>query len=641
MIGRFAQKGVYRELTQSKYFLRYSIAGILALSGYFWDRGRGGVSTVGTGLSVLSVFLTGAPIVISAVKGLLRRRVNVDELVALAIIACVINGEYLTAAVVGFVMMMGTLIEEAASNSARKAIRSLIEIAPDTATIIRDGEEKRVRIGEVKAGDMLLIKPGDRIPVDGVVAEGGTSVDESPMTGESVPVEKTAGGDVFAGTLNLNGVITVKVTRVGAETTLGKVIKLVSDAEAHKPPMVRLIDRYAMFFTPVILACAAAAWMLTGDVERAIAVLIVGCPCALILAAPTAMVAAISCAAKSGILVKSGKFLEEVARTSTIYFDKTGTITEGKPEVNAIIPAGGIGAGVVLAKAAGVEQNSTHPFARAILDAARRENVLPPEARDVVAEIGVGISGRISGRLVEVRRADSCDGRATLPETLAGRVESVKLTGATPLAVYEDGTPIGLIVVSDRIRASARETVHRLEDIGISRIGMLSGDHEQSAKHVAASAGISNVWHELKPQDKQDIINAAREQNGPVIYIGDGINDAPALVSANVGIAMGVAGADVALETADIALMNDDISKIPFLIKLSRKTLRIIKWNIVFSMVFNTIAVAASGGGALSPIMGALVHNIGSVFVVLLSLSIAFTKDDAKRAGAAKKPLSA
>ena len=627
MIGRFSQVGVYRELARSHEFYRIAFAGGLALAGYLWDRGNESESVIGVTLALLSLSLNGLPIVWNAIKGLIQRKTNVDELVSLAIIASVIQGEYLTAAFVSFVMVLGALIEQVTGDSAREAIKSLVSLAPETATLLVEGATRTVPITDVKIGDRLLVKPGERVPVDGVIRKGTTAVDESSITGEPVPCEKTLGDGVYAGTLNQNGVIEVEVTKVGEETTLGKVIKLVASAEAHKPEAIKLIDRYARWFTPTILLCAGVTWGLTGELSKAVTVLIVGCPCALILAAPTAIVAAIGRAAKAGILVKGGIFLEEVGRANVVLFDKTGTLTEGKPRVDEIVSVEGVDSKEVLACAASVEFNSTHPLARAVLKAAHYAKITISRAEEMVTEIGLGVRAMVEGRLVEVGSAYIGGGSMNLPLELRGRLETFKKNGATPLVVYQERQPVGIISVKDHVRPGARDTIQRLRSMGIVHIGILSGDHEESARLVAEGVGLTDAWSELKPHEKLRVIKDFQASGNVVVFVGDGINDAPALAAANVGIAMGAAGTDVALETADVALMKDDISKLPFLIRLSRKMLQVIKWNIAFGMGFNAIAILVGGWGLLSPIMGAIVHNIGSVIVVLSSASIAFTSE--------------
>lgn len=628
MIGRFSHQGVYHELLQSKEFHRTALAGVLALASFFWDKNGFAPFYVSTVLALCSVALNGFPIVWGAIQGLLERRVNVDELVSIAIVASLIQGKYLTAAVVSFVMVLGSLIEQATSESARKAIQSLMDIAPETATVMVDGKEQTVPLEQVQVGNLLLVKPGERIPVDGTVIKGITAVDESSMTGEPIPVEKTVGDGLSAGTLNQNGVIEMEAIRVGDDTTLSKVIELVVDAEAHKPKGVRIVDRYAQWFTPTILLCAGITWIATHDVSRAIAVLIVGCPCALILAAPTAIVATIGRAARAGILVKGGGYLEEVGRANVVLFDKTGTLTEGKPRVNSIVTVDGVARDDVLAKAASVEQHSTHPLARAVLKAAHYARVTIQNAEEMFTEIGLGVRAQVGGRLVEVGSAYLGGGSMLVPLALRSHLDSIKESGATPLVIYEERKPLAVMSVADHVRESAAGTIANLKSLDIDQIGILSGDHEKSVKRVADSVGITQIWSELKPQDKLDAIEGLQKKGNSVIFVGDGINDAPALTVANVGIAMGAAGTHVALETADIALMKDDISKIPFLIRLSRRMTTTIKWNIAFGMFFNVVAVVASGAGFLTPIMGAIVHNVGSVLVVLSSASLVFAPDN-------------
>ena len=627
MIGRFGQLGVYHELRRSKDIYRIGLGGFLGLAGYLWDIRNEGQTTLGLALMLSALAMNGAPIVWGAVRGLVQRRVNVDELVGLALIASILLGEFSTAVVVSFVMVLGSLIEQVTSGAAHRAIQSLMSLAPEVATLLVNGESRTIPVKAVKVGDILLVRPGERIPVDARVVKGITAVDESSMTGEPIPKEKTVGDSVYAGTLNQNGVIEIEAQFLGEDTTLGKVIRLVSAAENYKPKAISLVDRYATWFTPTILLCSGIAWWLTGDVNRAVTVLIVGCPCALILAAPTAIVAAIGRAAGSGILVKGGRFLEDAGRTDVVLFDKTGTLTAGQPRIGSILAIDGVEKSKVLTCAASVEQDSTHPLARAVLKAAYYAKVTLSRAEDMVAEIGLGVRACVDGRLVEVGSAYMGGGSMDLPLALRRHIELFKEKGETPLVVYEDRLPLGVISVSDPVRPSARETVRSLKSLGIEHVGIVSGDHGRSVHLVAHEVGLTDAWSEQKPQDKLGIIRDFQASDKTVLFVGDGINDAPALATANIGVAMGAAGTDVALETADVALMHDDISKIPFLIELGRKTLRTIKWNIAFGLLFNAAAVLASGWGFLSPIMGAIVHNIGSVLVVVSSASIAFAPE--------------
>ena len=595
----------------------------MALISFFIDYGHENTSIIGNTLAIISVVINGTPIIWGAVKGLIEREVNVDELVSLAIIASLIQGEFLTAAVVSFVMTFGGLIEQVTSESARKAIKSLIRISPETATVITGDEEKIVSIDKVAVGDQILIKPGERIPVDASILNGVSAVDESAMTGEPLPVEKMVGDTILAGTLNHNGVITAKATKVGQDTTLGKVINLVSDAEKHRPDAVRLIDRYATWFTPVILVCAGIAWIFTGDISRAVAVLIVGCPCALILAAPTATVAALGRAAKAGVLIKGGQYLERAAGVKAVLFDKTGTLTLGQPKVEEIACVEGVDKEEVLSCAASAEQHCTHPLARAILKAAHYARIVVKSAENAFHEIGLGVRAMVDGKLVEVGSVTVGENTAVLPELLQQSIDNSMSRGVTPLIVYRDQSPVGLLNVTDQVRPVAMKTIKMFSKLGIDEMVILSGDHDKAVRRIGNSVGINKIYSRLKPQDKVDVIKEYQSRQLSVMFVGDGVNDAPALAVSHVGVAMGAAGTDVALETADIALTHDNISKLPWLIRLSRRMLSIIKINIVFGLAFNAAAVVAGGMGWLTPIMAAIVHNVGSVLVVFASASLA------------------
>jgi len=624
MIGRFSHLGSYKELRNFNDFIRAAAGGLLALAGYF----LAGTDTPETFAGILtlggSVAINGLPIIWGAFQGVRRREVNVDELVSLAIVASLAAGELLSAAVVSFVMVMGTLIEGATSESARKAIRELIQVAPQHATVLENGSPIVKTVASIKVGDIIVVKPGERIPVDARIVSGSTAIDEASITGESIPVEKQTGNTVYSGTLNLTGVLQVEATKVGEDTTLGKIIKLVAEAEAHRPQSVSIIERYARWFTPAILACAALALVVTGDPRRAITVLIVGCPCALILAAPTAIVATISRAAKAGILIKGGIFLEKAAIADSVLFDKTGTLTEGEPKVEQVVPATGFEPSYVLQQAACVEQDSTHPLARAVLKAACYARITVQAAEDLMTVIGLGIKGCVAGCMVEVGSAYFGVNGFSLPPPLDKCLEEIKEKGATPLVVYQNKKPLGVISVADQIRPGASGTVRQLKQLGIKCIGILSGDHEASVQLIRERAGITVSWAGLKPDGKLNVIKKLRSEGRKILFVGDGINDAPALAVADVGIAMGAKGTDVALETADIALMNDDIVRLPFLIQISRRMVKVIKWNIAFGIAFNLISVLLGAGGYLSPIGGALVHNIGSVLVVFSSASLGF-----------------
>jgi Cd2+/Zn2+-exporting ATPase len=627
MIGRFSHIGDYKQLFSFRDFMLCGAGGLLALAGFIWDYLGVSPAWWGVAFALAAAAINGLPIVFEAAKGLWNRQVNVDELVSLAIVAALLQGEFLTAAVIGFIMTLGALVEEAISESARKSIEALASMTPEEATLIEGEEMRTVSVSTVRVDDRLLVRPGERIPVDGIIISGITAVDESTITGESMARTRKQGDPVLASTLNYNGVIEIRTTRVGSDTTMGRVVKLVTEAEMHKPRSARYVDSYARWFTPLILCAAALTWWFSGEAGRAVAVLVAGCPCALLMAAPTATVAAVARAAKAGILVKGGRHLEEVARADAILFDKTGTLTLGEARVDEIVAGEGLSREELISCAAGAEQNCTHPLARAVMKAAHYAKVTVVKAEHMLNEIGLGVRAMLDGSLIEVGSAYLGNGAAALPDPLRARLEDMEERGATPLVVFRDQQPIGILGVTDTIRKSARQTIKTLGDLGIARMGILSGDHPRSVQRVAADIGIDEKWSSLKPGDKLRIIEDFQRQGHRVMFVGDGVNDGPALARANIGVAMGGAGTDVALETADIALTHDEVAKLPFLIRLSRRMLKLIKLNIGLGLLFNAAAVFGSSAGTLSPIAASLFHNAGSIIVVLSSASLIFFHD--------------
>jgi Cd2+/Zn2+-exporting ATPase len=627
MIGRFSKTGAYRELFNQREFRLCLAGGGLALAAFLWDWGGFSPAWLGTLLALASVGLNGLPIVREAAQGLLSRRVNVDELVSLAILASLAQGEVLSAAVISFIMTLGAQVEEALSESARRSIEALARMTPEEATVLDGGEARTVPVGQVRPGMRLLVRPGERIPVDGVILSGTTAVDESTITGESIPCTRRAGDQVLAGTLSHNGVIEIEAARVGQDTAMGRVARLVAEAEAHKPRAARFVDRYARWFTPLVLACAGAAWSVTGEASRAVAVLVAGCPCALLMAAPTATVAAVARAARSGVLVKGGRHLEEVARADTVLFDKTGTLTLGQPRVEEVVSADGVAREEVLACAAGAEQDCNHPLARAVMKAAHYARISVGRAESVLSEIGLGVRAVWDGRTIEVGSASLGQGESALPEPLRRSLADMKERGETALVVYRDQEAIGMLGVSDTVRPTARGAVEGLKALGLTHVGMLSGDHEKAAARVAGNLGIGRVWAGLKPEDKLAVIEEEQRAGRRVIFVGDGVNDAPALARADAGVAMGAAGTDVALETAGIALTRDEVGRLPFLVRLSRRMLTLVKVNIGLGLFFNALAIYGSSEGILTPIAASLFHNVGSIVVVLSSTSLLLFRD--------------
>ncbi len=611
MIGRHGNLHVYKELFQSKDFYRVLAGALLIpIAHLFMDKAVPGVSSLSFGdvLLLASIAVNGLPIIAEAAKGLMAREINVDELVSIAIIACIINGYYFEGAIVSAIMVFGALVEEVVSDSARNSIRALVEVTPETAVMELHGAEKPVAVKDVKQGDVLVIRAGDTIPVDGTVIEGGTSVNEASITGESIPIVKGLHDEVYAGTICVDGFIKVRAERVGEDSTIGRIVQMVQAAEQQKTESGKIVDKYAAWFTPIILAIAALTYLVTKDVSRSITVLIVGCPCSFLLASPVSTVAAIGRAARAGILVKGGKYLEYIATASGYFFDKTGTITQGHPEIVQIHTTDGHSREGLLAMAAAIEKGSLHPLGIAIVEQAESLNLELPRATEIHTVAGRGISGRIADKHVEISTSQTSDDR-----------------GYTNVDVVVDGDVYGTISFLDRPRETAEKTIRELRDKGIEDIFIISGDQLPSVRKVARDVGIEQFYATQKPDEKLARIESYTK--GEVVYIGDGINDAPALKAASIGIAMGLRGADVALETADIVLMNDRLDQLPFLIRLGRKMSRIIKINILLSFGINAVALVASFYGLLSPILGAITHNIGSVLVVAIATSITFTKE--------------
>jgi len=627
MIGRFANLGQYRELLPGRDLALCLLGGLLALASFLVSGWRQDAEWLAAALALLSFALNGLPVVKEAAAGLMERRINVDELVSLAFVACLIRGEFLTAAGVAFIMKLGALAEGMVSDSARRSIRDLVAVSPEEAVVVRDGRRDTVPVAQVRPGDVVLVGPGERVPVDGVIRSGLSALDESSITGESLPADKQAGDQVFAGSLNHTGVLEIEAARVGEDTVLGRVVRLVEESESHKPEAVRFIDRWATWFTPLVLAVAAAAWAVTGDVDRAIAVLIAGCPCALIMAAPTATVAAVGRLSRAGILVKGGRHLEAAAAVDAVLFDKTGTLTVGRPRVDEIVPMDAVPEQEVLTCAACVEDGCSHPLALAVLRAAHYARIAWARASDVAHEIGAGVRGMLGQSLVEVGGASFAGGETALPAPMRLCLEKIRERGATPLVVYRDRRPLGVIGVSDTPRPTAASAVAALRRAGIDRVAVLSGDHERAARNVAAAVGISEVHAGLRPEDKLAVLSAMRGQGRRVMFVGDGINDAPALARADVGVAMGGAGTDVALQSADVVLARDDIAALPFLLRLSRRMLTVVKVNAFLGVFFNAAAMLGGGLGLLSPLGAAVAHNAGSILVVLSAASLAFARD--------------
>ena len=539
-------------------------------------------------------------------------------LISMAMIAAILIGDLFAAGEVAFIMEIGALLEDMTTKRARKGLKKLISLAPEEARIIQNGAESCVAIERVAIGDIIRVLPGETIPVDGRIISGETSVDQSVMTGESLPVDKAVGDSVFSGTINLYGSIDFETTKVGRDSSLQKLIRMVEEADKNQAPTQRIADKWASWLVPVALIIALASFLITKDIVRGVTVLVVFCPCALVLATPTAIMAAIGQATKHGVIIKSGEALEKMGKVDTIAFDKTGTLTFGKLEVTDIISLGEMTDKELLSLAASAESRSEHPLARAIVEKAGSCGLAITETQDFKMTAGKGITAGISGVTYALGNECFIAQIGCVPEREAARaLDKLRLEGKASVIVSDTEKILGIIGLSDVLRPEAADMIEQLEKMG-ARSVLLTGDNKKAAEYFAKTAGISEVRADLLPEQKVENIEALKTQ-GKVCMIGDGVNDAPALKIADVGVAMGAMGSDVAVEAADVALMTDDISRIPYLKWLSNTTVKTIKGAIALSMCINVAAITLSVLGILTPTTGALVHNAGSCFVVLLA----------------------
>ena len=573
-----------------------------------------GQSSIAVGLALAAVGIGGLGIVWGALQGLRQRQVNVDELVSIAVIASVLLGEYLSAGLVVFMMIFGQLLEEATSQRATAALEHLAALQPNRARRVLQGDEiEEVDADELQPGDTVLAKPGERLPVDGAVIAGTAAVDETLVTGESLPVHKEPGQRVYAGTLNQDGALTIRTEAVGEEAYVGQIGRLLDALEEERAPIVRVADRYAKYFTPAILLVSSATWLISGNLSAALAVLIIACPCALVLATPTAIVAGVANAARQGILIKGGARFEAAGAVDTVAVDKTGTLTLGAPVVQRVIPMDGVAADSLLTLAAAVERYSEHPLGKALVAHASEQALSLPAAEGFRAFPGRGVEAQVAQQhvLVGTRDLIETEGVTGVPPQ-----EQAPQEGSLML-VAVDGRFWGWIQFADTVRPGASQAVEHLHALGIERVVMLTGDRQQEAKRLADTVGIDD-WHaRLLPQNKVEWIRSARDEGKRVAMAGDGVNDAPALAAADLGIVMGGTGTAVAAETADIALMRGDIGQLPTAIAISQMTLRGIKQNLLFALVWNLVGIALAATGVLGPIAAALAHNLGSVAVVV------------------------
>ena len=572
----------------------------------------------------VTIAISGIPLLYLAVWRIIHNpgisKISSALLICIAMFAAIAIGDLFAAGEVVFIMAIGALLEEATTNRAKKGLKNLISLTPTKGRRLKDGKEEMIPAEEIRQGDILRILPGETIPVDGIIISGETSVDQSIMTGESLPVDKGLGEEVFCGTINRFGSIDISATKVGENSSLQKLIRMVQDAENKQAPMQRIADRVASWLVPVALLIAILAYVFTGNIVTAVTVLVVFCPCALVLATPTAIMAAIGQATKHGVIIKSGEALEKMGKVDTIAFDKTGTLTYGRLDVSDMISFDEfISETDLLSLAASAEAKSEHPLGKAIVAYAKAKKVSLVESTAFRMTAGKGIFAEIGNRsLLCGSEKFLTENGVSIDNKAQSALERLRIQGKASILVAEGQECIGVIALSDVLRPEAKDMVSRLSDMH-TRTVLLTGDHQKTADYFAQQVGISEVRAELMPEEKVWNIEKLQAENHKVCMIGDGVNDAPALKTADVSVAMGSMGSDIAVDAAEIALMSNDISKIPYLKRLSNATVKTIKASITLSMCINFTAIVLSLMEVLTPTTGALVHNAGSCFVVLIA----------------------
>lgn len=576
-------------------------------------------------LALAGAITLGAPIFVRAGKQLLGGKLHVDQLVAVAVLAAISGGNqagggnYKAAGVVAFFLLLSNLIEKRTALGARASIEHLLRLTPKKAVrLLRDGTEEEVDPSQLVAGDVVRIRPGENIPADGEVVEGQSSVNQATITGESLPVDKAVGDEVFSGTNNLAGAIDVRVTRAGEDTTLGHVKKLILEAEGTRTPIMRLIDRYAGWYMPTILMVAGVVLFFTRDMNRVISILVVACPTALILAVPTAMVAALSCAARLGILIKDVSSIEQARNLTAFVFDKTGTLTTGELSVTKMMPADGVDGADLLAAAGSAEHRSRHPVARAVVAVAEKAQLKLSDPTEFEEVPGRGVRAMVDGEETLIgRRTWVAEQGADL--TPLDDEKFAEPEGLSTLFVVRAGKALGWIGLEDKTREDAHLAMADLREAGIKEIVMVTGDRWSVARRVAKEMGCTEVMAEVLPADKLALVDSLKKQGHQVAVVGDGVNDAPALAAGDLSIAMGVAGSDVAINSATIVLMNNDLNRLPFLVGLSRRSIRVVHQNLLFGVAVILALLVLAGVGVIGPELGAPLQMLAAIFVVFNS----------------------
>lgn len=573
-------------------------------------------------LGLFAVILGGSLVAYSAMTSLLKHIIGIDLLATFAIVASSIEGEYVAAAIVALMLGGGEVLESYAFNRASKAIQKLVESSPKTAVVIRDGNEVTVRAEDVKLGERVIVKSGEKFPVDGIVLKGEASVNEAPVTGESMPVGKSEGDKVYSGTVLELGALELKVTAVGEESTYGRIISMVKEAQKNRAPIESTADRFAKYLTPAILVLGIGVFLYTGELLRVASIFVIACPCALTLATPTAIVTSIGNSARRGILIRNGESLEKLSQIDTLVLDKTGTITIGHPQVVDVKAFDGKTDSEVIRLAATAEKYSEHPIAKTILRKAEDMQLKLEEAGEFKVQPGLGV------------RIENEDGTITVGNEKMLTTYSISLNneaaGCLPnevaaqnvVFVARNDKITGAICVSDALRADVKETLRKVRKNGVEKTLMLTGDNRYIAKMVGSQVGVDEIVSDVLPAEKADYIYKLKSEGRRVAMIGDGINDAPAMAASDVGIAMGVSGTDVAIETAGVVLATDNIDKVPTLLRISKETIKVVKQNIAFAMIVNTLGITLSIYGLILPLLASVIHETSALITLFNSLRL-------------------
>ncbi len=591
-------------------------------------------------LALVATVLLGTPLIWVALKDLWRGHMHMNELVALAVLSAFATGWYVEAGFIAFFMIISVLIENRTALGAEASIEELVRITPTKAHRVVDGQETEVEARELAPGDIVRVRPGDNIPADGLVDTGYSTVNQANITGESIPADKIEGDEVFGGTINLTGAMDIKVTKAGEDTTLGQVKDMILEAERTKIPIMRMIDHYAGWYTPTVVMLVFIVWFYTAQTNaedaayRAISMLVIACPCPLILATPTAMVAAISAAARLGVLVKSVIDLEGARNLTAMVFDKTGTLTTGQLEVSRLAPAEGVDGAELLKAAASAEQRSRHPVARAVFEVARKARLNLPEPSEFHEEAGKGVRATVDGQTILVGRGNWVT-ETHHDDHVRGQVEQAmadpQAEGLSTLFVIRDGQLLGWLGLADNTRPQAAGAMDSLREMGLKRLIIVTGDRESVAKRVAEQMH-TEYRAEVLPHQKLEMVDDLKARGHRVAVIGDGVNDAPALKAGDISIAMGAAGSDVAIHSASIALMNNNLNRIPFLVRLSRQTSAVVKQNMIIGGGFILLFLVLAGIGLVAPVIAAFLHVVSSLAVVFNSARLVRAGEDIEQA---------